>query len=80
MLTREAVLNHRIGVLARQGKAEKLGKQRERGQRRILRQTVRAPAGGSDAPRPRGGRRSIENMSAEEIEAAYGNIPMGRFK
>jgi hypothetical protein len=72
-LTREALLNHRLGQLARAGKAERLGRQQERGNRRILRQTVKPPRGGSDQPRPTGRRKRESEWTAEDYEKNLGD-------
>ena len=81
LLTREAVLNHRLGELARQRKRNGgSDRQRDRGERRIERQTVRAPRGSSDVARPsrRSGR--MEDMSVEDIEKNFGNIKFGTIR
>lgn len=78
-LTREAYYNHYLGMSARERRAEKLGVQQERGNRRILRETVKPPRGGGDARAP-GRRKKESEMSAEEIEANFGNIPIGSLR
>lgn len=76
MLTREALLNHRLGELARQ-KARNGGTKRQgdRGQRRIERQTVRPARAASDAGRP--GRRKAESeWSTEDYERNLADRPL----
>lgn len=75
MLTREAALNHRLGQLARQGRNGSLAQQRERGERRILRQTVKPPRGGSDA-RATGRRKPESEWTAEDYERQLANRPL----
>ena len=75
-LTREALLNHRLGQLARLGKAERLGKQQERGNRRIIRQTVKAPRGGSDVQRASGRRKRESEWTAEDYERQLSEKPL----
>lgn len=79
LLTREAVLNHRLGEMARQ-RARNGGnkRQQDRGQARIVRQTVRTPRAGSDAVNTRRGGRTKDpaNMSVEEFEQSFGDVPI----
>jgi hypothetical protein len=81
-ITREAVLKHRLGDLALQGRNERLGKQRERGERQILRQTVRPPRGGSDvaAGGSRRAPRDESKWTAEDYERQAGNITFDKLR
>lgn len=79
LITREAVLNHRLGELARASARNGGNKrQQQRGESRVLRQTVKPARAASDVGGGRRRQRNPEDMSAEEFEAAFGSIPLTR--
>lgn len=77
---REAVANIVIGERMRQRASRAGGQQRRRAAEQNTRQIVRRPNNPASTVAARRAPRSVEEMSAEDFEAAFGSIPMGRFK
>jgi len=80
-ISREAVAKYRLGELAIERAANGGGKrQRDSAERRIERQRVRAPSGGSDVQRPARTSRNPDAWSVEDWEKNAGNIPLGTIR
>ena len=76
-LSREVYATYLLGKRAVERAVSGNGRQRQRADGQRLRQVVRAPQGGNDAPAPRGRRvKSSDDLSAEDFEHQFGNQPI----
>lgn len=79
MLTREAVLNHRLGQLARERLRNGNSRQQQRADGQRRRQHVPAPRGGSDTPATRTRKvKSSDDLDVDDFEKQFGNRVIGR--